>query len=55
MNGRMQKSGRSGARRVVLSHLYPEWDDVDLAAEARRLWDGETIEARDGLRLNIGE
>ena len=45
----------SGARRVVLSHLYPEWDAVDLAAEARRLWDGETVEARDGLRLNIGE
>ena len=39
--------------RVVLSHLYPEWDDVDLAAEARKFWDGETIEARDGLWLEI--
>ncbi len=44
----------SGARRVMLSHLYPEWDGVDIAAEARRLWDGETIEARDGLRLEVG-
>ena len=43
----------SGARRVVLSHLYPEWDGVDLPAEAVRLWDGETIEARDGLRLEV--
>ena len=51
----MELARMSGARRVVLSHLYPEWDDVDLAAEARRLWDGETLEARDGLRLNIGE
>jgi ribonuclease BN (tRNA processing enzyme) len=45
----------SGARRVMLSHLYPEWDGVDIAAEAKRLWDGETVEARDGLRLNIGD
>ncbi|HSL55383.1 MAG TPA: MBL fold metallo-hydrolase [Pyrinomonadaceae bacterium] len=40
-------------KRVVLTHLYPEWDDVDLVAEARRLWSGETIEAKDGLRLEI--
>jgi len=51
----MELARLSGARRVVLSHLYPEWDGVDLAAEARRLWDGETVEARDGLRLNIGD
>jgi ribonuclease BN (tRNA processing enzyme) len=43
----------SGAKRVALSHLYPEWDEIDLAAEAGRLWDGETVEARDGLRLNV--
>ena len=40
-------------KRVVLTHLYPEWDDVDLVAEARLLWSGETIEAKDGLRLEI--
>ncbi len=51
----MRLARLSGARRVLLAHLYPEWDGVDLAAEARRLWDGETLEARDGLRLNIGE
>jgi ribonuclease BN (tRNA processing enzyme) len=50
----MRLAGLSGARRVVLSHLYPEWDAVDLAAEAKRLWDGETFEARDGLRLEVG-
>jgi ribonuclease BN (tRNA processing enzyme) len=51
----MELARLSGARRVMLSHLYPEWDGVELEAEARRLWDGETIEARDGLRLDIGE
>jgi ribonuclease BN (tRNA processing enzyme) len=40
-------------RKVVLTHLYPEWDGFDLAAEARRLWPGETIAAFDGLRLEF--
>ena len=40
-------------RKLVLTHLYPEWDGVDLVAEARTLWSGETIEAQDGLRLEI--
>ena len=39
--------------KVVLTHLYAEWDQVDLVAEARALWSGETIEAKDGLRLDI--
>lgn len=39
--------------QLVLTHLYPEWDGVDLAAEARALWSGRTIEARDGLRIEI--
>ena len=40
-------------KRLVLTHLYPEWDEVDLVAEARALWSGETIEAKDGLQLQI--
>ncbi|HEX7957573.1 MAG TPA: MBL fold metallo-hydrolase [Pyrinomonadaceae bacterium] len=49
----MRLARLSGARRCLLSHLYPEWDGVDLAGEARKLWDGETVEARDGLRLEV--
>ena len=49
----MRLAQLSGARRVVLAHLYPEWDGVDIAAEAKKLWDGETIAAEDGLRLEI--
>jgi ribonuclease BN (tRNA processing enzyme) len=40
-------------RRVVLTHLYPEWDGIDLEAEARKLWPGETIAAYDGLRIEV--
>jgi ribonuclease BN (tRNA processing enzyme) len=49
----MRLAESSGAQRVMLSHLYPEWDNFNLVAEAKKLWDGETIEARDGLRLEI--
>lgn len=51
----MRLARLAGARRVVLAHLYPEWDDVDLEAEARKLWDGETRAAYDGLRIEIGK
>lgn len=49
----MSIARRAAPRRIVLSHLYPEWDGIDLAAEARKFWDGETIAAHDGLRLEI--
>lgn len=50
----MRLASMAAPRRLLLSHLYPQWDGIDLAAEARKLWPGETIEARDGLRLDIG-
>jgi ribonuclease BN (tRNA processing enzyme) len=49
----MKLARLSGARRVMLAHLYPEWDGIEIEAEAGRLWDGEVIEARDRLRLEI--
>jgi ribonuclease BN (tRNA processing enzyme) len=49
----MRLAELSGARRVLLGHLYPEWDEIDLRAEAKTLWPGETLEATDGLRLEI--
>jgi ribonuclease BN (tRNA processing enzyme) len=39
--------------KLVLTHLYPEWDNVDLVSEAKALWSGETIEARDGFIVEI--
>lgn len=49
----MRIASEAVPRRVVLTHLYPQWDELDLVAEARKLWAGETIEARDGLRLEV--
>src|SRR6185369_17649781 len=38
-------------QKLLLTHLYPEWDEIDLESEAKNLWPGETIAAYDGLRL----
>jgi len=49
----MRLARECAPEKLVLAHLYPVWDNVDLAAEARPLWSGETIEAKDGLKLEI--
>jgi ribonuclease BN (tRNA processing enzyme) len=49
----MRMAAIAEPRKVVLTHLYPEWDGVDLQDEARKLWPGETIAAQDGLRIEI--
>ena len=49
----MRVAHEGAPRKLVLTHLYQEWDKVDLVAEARALWPGQTIEAKDGLRLEI--
>lgn len=49
----MRLAQLAGPRKLLLTHLYPEWDGIDLEGEARKLWGGETIAARDGLRLTI--
>lgn len=40
-------------RKVILTHLFFEWDGIDLESKAKELWPGETIAARDGLRMEV--
>ena len=49
----MRLARRAAPGKVLLTHLYPEWDGIDIAAEARKDWDGQTIAATDGLRMTI--
>ncbi len=49
----MKLAELANAKRVVLTHLYPEWDGVDIAAEALALWSGEVIGAFDGLTVLV--
>lgn len=53
LNEAMQLAKKCEPKMLVLSHLYFEWDGIDLAGEARTLWSGETIAAFDGLRLEF--
>lgn len=49
----MQLANKCEPQILVLSHLYSEWDGIDLASEAQGHWPGETIAAFDGLRLEF--
>lgn len=45
---------KAAPKRVVLTHLYPFWDDVDFAKEVGKYSPGcEVIEAKDGLTVEI--
>ena len=44
----------AGPRAVLLTHLYPEWDGIDIEGEAKQLWSGKTVAAYDGLGLEVG-
>ena len=45
---------KSKPNRAMLTHFYPEWDDVDLAEELKQFEPMcEVIEAVDGLRLDV--
>jgi ribonuclease BN (tRNA processing enzyme) len=49
--GRMAEA--AGARRLVLSHLYPPAQEADVATQARAEYDGEVIVAVDGTGLSV--
>jgi len=41
------------AKRLVLTHLYPACDAVDVIAQCRKVYDGEIILAEDMIRVPI--
>lgn len=53
LNDAMRIAQLAGPQKVLLTHLYSVWDEVDLETEAKKLWSGETIGAYDGLRLEL--
>jgi len=50
----MQIAQQAQPQKLLLTHLYPEWDTIDLEMEAKKAWQGETVAAFDGLRLEVG-
>jgi len=49
----MKIAAASAPENLVLTHLYPEWDQFNIVDEAKHIWPGRTIEATDGLTLII--
>ncbi len=46
-------AAQAGAPRLLLTHIYPPGDEVDMAAACRRAFSGEIIKAEDGLRVQV--
>ena len=43
----------SNPETLVLTHLYPEWDGIDVVHEAKSYCSCKIIEARDGLEIKV--
>ena len=46
-------ASEAGVRRVVLTHIYPAADDLDLVTEVGRGFEGEILVAEDGLEFEV--
>jgi ribonuclease BN (tRNA processing enzyme) len=46
-------ASEAGVERVVITHVYPTADALDLPAEVGRNYDGEIIVAEDGFRFGV--
>jgi ribonuclease BN (tRNA processing enzyme) len=46
-------ASEAGVRRVVLTHIYPAAEDLDLVTEVGRGFEGEILVAEDGLEFEV--
>ena len=44
---------RAGVAKLVLTHLYPECDQVDIATQCRKAYNGPIVVAEDLMRIAI--
>jgi ribonuclease BN (tRNA processing enzyme) len=49
--GRVAKE--SGAKRLLLTHLYPICDQYDIRSQAQRTYQGEIIVAEDLMKIEV--
>ncbi len=52
-SGAGEIAARAKARRLMLTHFYPECDSADIVAECRKTYDGPLFLAEDLMRLSI--
>jgi len=46
-------AARAHVKKLVLTHLYPECDQVDLRAQARKTYQGPLVIAEDLMRIEV--
>ena len=52
-SGVARMASEAGAERVVLTHIYPPADELDLVEEVGRGFSGEVLVAEDGTKLTV--
>jgi ribonuclease BN (tRNA processing enzyme) len=48
-----EMAARAGVKMLVLTHLYPECDRVDIKKECQTTWDGPILIAKDFMELAL--
>jgi ribonuclease BN (tRNA processing enzyme) len=46
-------AGRAGVGKLVLTHFYPDCEEVDIEQECRRTYDGPLVLAEDLMRMEV--
>lgn len=46
-------ASEAGVERVILTHIYPAADKLDLVSEVKQAYGGEVVVAEDGLKLQV--
>ncbi len=46
-------ASRAGVRKLVLTHFYPDCEDVDIEQECRQTYDGPLLMAEDLMRIEV--
>ncbi len=49
-----ETAARAGAKRLMLTHIWPTFDVVDIAREAGEAYGGEVVPAREGMTVSLG-
>ena len=44
---------KAGVKKLVLTHLYPECDEVDIKAQCARIYNGEIVVAEDLMQFGL--
>lgn len=47
-------AARAGVKKLLLTHLYPPCDEIDVVSRCRREFRGEVVKGEDGMVVGVG-